>query len=680
MKRYLVIIILFISVNSVAQTEATDSIGKHLSLDEVVISASNITRVDNHLIIFPNEQQRKHTNNGYGILKKLMIPGLIVNSQSGYVEAMGMQASLYINGQECDVKEVRMIRPRDIEKIEYYDAPTGKYAKDQVAINFVLKQYKYGGYFQIEGLQNIGYTYGDYNIAGSINKGNTTYSIFAGSNYCNINGDNSWGAENYILSQGTVIRMMDSDAKYKKHNEYAQFRIQNQKGNRYFVGKVSLVNNHTPYFQNIGILDMNNVVMPFESDMKQSNLSPKLDFNGNIPLSDNENLSFGLHGKYSHNTYKRYYEELPFKSKTSESEDVGEFQLSAIYDRYGEKSSISAELYHYHNIWNAEYEGDTNLWQHLWQSESLAFISYNYRFTNNFSIRSRIGLDWLQYRLHYCDKFSQLSPRFNINAQYQFAKNMILGSFNYANSYHGMDIINNAAISVNPYMIETGKPDLEKSHDINAYIYYSSKIKKTNITAMCQYKSEHNPVMHNYNLENDKIIKSYTNKGDIQYFSIIVAASYPLCEKIIFSGDVRYNHTQVSTIQKLYNNDVTGNISMNLYAGNFSISPYVNFNKKDIDHKTLIVRKTPVNYGISCSYSNKNLFIELACVSPFTSRTVRNMLNTPYYTYNIQRNIRTESKYCSIKFSYSLDFGRKTNKVKRDIDNNVNSSLLRVTQ
>lgn len=67
MKRYLVIIILFITVNSVAQTEVADSIGKHLSLDEVVISASNITRVDNHLIIFPNEQQRKHTNNGYGI-------------------------------------------------------------------------------------------------------------------------------------------------------------------------------------------------------------------------------------------------------------------------------------------------------------------------------------------------------------------------------------------------------------------------------------------------------------------------------------------------------------------------------------------------------------------------------------------------------------------------------------
>ena len=74
MKRYIAIIVLLISIDSFAQTEVTDSIGKYLSLDEVVISASNITRVNDHLIIYPNDQQRKHTNNGYGVLKNSLIP------------------------------------------------------------------------------------------------------------------------------------------------------------------------------------------------------------------------------------------------------------------------------------------------------------------------------------------------------------------------------------------------------------------------------------------------------------------------------------------------------------------------------------------------------------------------------------------------------------------------------
>ena len=132
MKRSIFFIFIVFSVEIIAQ-EVSDSIRKTIFLDEVVVTASNITRMDDHLLIYPNKQQKGHSNNGYGVLKNLMIPGLSVNTQSHNVEMMGMQASLYINGQECDSKEIQMIRPRDIEKIEFYDAPSGKYAKDKIA-------------------------------------------------------------------------------------------------------------------------------------------------------------------------------------------------------------------------------------------------------------------------------------------------------------------------------------------------------------------------------------------------------------------------------------------------------------------------------------------------------------------------------------------------------------------
>ena len=681
MRRNISFVVLFslFAFELVAQTEVPDSIRKIVSLDELVVSAPNITRMKDHLLIYPNEQQRKHTNDGYGVLKNLMIPGLIIDIQSNKVEAMGMSASLYINGQECDPKEISMIRPRDIEKIEYYDTPTGKYAKDKIAINFVLKQYQYGGYAQFDGLQTIGHTHGDYNAAGSVSKGNTTYSLFTGANYYHVNGNWSRGTESYFFPQEAIIRENLSETNYKKHNEYVQLRIQNQNKNRYYVGKISLVNSNTPDYRNKGDLTINKTSSQFESRTKQNNLSPKLDFNGNIPLSDTENLSFGLHGKYSHNTYDRSYKELPFHSEIAESEDVGEFQFSAIYDRYWEKSSFSTELYQYYNVWNAEYTGDNPLGQHLWQSESLAFMAYNYRFTKNFSIRSRLGLDWLQYRLHGCDKFSQLSPRINLNLQYQKNAGVLLWSFNYVNANHGMDVINNAMIDVNPYMLETGNPYLEKSHDINTYMYYSTKIKKVGITAMCQYKLEHNPVMHDYELDQNKIIKTYMNKGDIHYFSMIAAATYQLCENLVFSGDIRYNHTQVNARWNRYNNDLTGNMSINWYAGDFSVSPYVNFRQKLLDHTALKVRKVPINYGLTCSYSHKDFFVELLLVSPFISRKERSLLNTPYYTYNIVSRNKIDGGYCNIKCSYTFDFGRKTKKIKKDIDSNVNSSLLRVT-
>ena len=124
--------LLIIALPTFAQSVGTDSISSTKTLDEVMVTASNINRVGNHLVIFPNSQQRKHAVNGFGVLENLHIPGLIIDMKSNNVDIMGLQATLYLNGQECDIKEIQMLRPRDIEKIEYHDAPSGKYAKDKL--------------------------------------------------------------------------------------------------------------------------------------------------------------------------------------------------------------------------------------------------------------------------------------------------------------------------------------------------------------------------------------------------------------------------------------------------------------------------------------------------------------------------------------------------------------------
>lgn len=123
MKKVIVISALCLSAvpQLMAQNIRRDSIASTKTLDEVIVSASNISRVDDHLVIFPNSQQRKHAINGFGVLENLNIPGLIIDSKSNNVDVMGLQATLYLNGQECDIKEIQMLRPCDIEKIEYYD-------------------------------------------------------------------------------------------------------------------------------------------------------------------------------------------------------------------------------------------------------------------------------------------------------------------------------------------------------------------------------------------------------------------------------------------------------------------------------------------------------------------------------------------------------------------------------
>ena len=101
---------------------------------------------------------------------------------------------------------------------------------------------------------------------------------------------------------------------------------------------------------------------------------------------------------------------------------------------------MTIEAYHYHDIWDADYSGNCDLWQHLWKGETLAFFSYNFKPTKKLNLKTRIGLDWLLYRLHGDSRFSQLSPRLNTTVQYQMKNGMLMWSLNLANSNHGMDV------------------------------------------------------------------------------------------------------------------------------------------------------------------------------------------------------------------------------------------------
>lgn len=47
---------------------------------------------------------------------------------------------------------------------------------------------------------------------------------------------------------------------------------------------------------------------------------------------------------------------------------------------------------------------------------------------------------------------------------------------------------------------------------------HSGKIKKTGLSAILQYKLEHNPVVHDYYAEDTYLVKSFTNRGNIHYY------------------------------------------------------------------------------------------------------------------------------------------------------------------
>lgn len=154
---------------------------------------------------------------------------------------------------------------------------------------------------------------------------------------------------------------------------------------------------------------------------------------------------------------------------------------------------------------------------------------------------------------------------------------------------------------------------------------HSGKIKKTGLSAILQYKLEHNPVVHDYYAEDTYLVKSFTNRGNIHYYGAILAASHTFNRAFSLSGDIRYNYTSVHSVCESGSRNLTGNLNANVYLGDFSLSPYINFRNKIVNTTSLGIEETPVNYGLECTYSKGNFFAEVNLVSPFTDRKFRKM-------------------------------------------------------
>lgn len=58
---------------------------------------------------------------------------------------------------------------------------------------------------------------------------------------------------------------------------------------------------------------------------------------------------------------------------------------------------------------------------------------------------------------------------------------------------------------------------------IQFVLYYSGKIKKTGLSAILQYKLEHNPVVHDYYVQDTYLVRSFINRGNIHYYAAILA-------------------------------------------------------------------------------------------------------------------------------------------------------------
>ena len=654
-------------------------------LDEVEVKGSSFIRKKDHLLVIPDKEQKKHAYTGYDLLYNLMIPGVNVDRRENSVSTARGAATLYINGVKSDFREVQNLRPKDIERVEYYAIPSGRYIGDMATINYITKEYKAGGYLSIDGEQNIGYLAGKYNAGAKLAHGNTNYTFFGGYNMQENDGTKREKNEIITFPNNEISRYRVNDnGKYSNNQQYAQFKISNNSQKRDLSGTFSFVRDDSPHNdrnEQLTYSDQNIQNIQSSDAINQESLRPSILFSGAFRPKENQELVLKLNGSCTQNTYNRNYKENELLSTTHADEDLYSFDTQALYNiQMKSNNTFSAQFAHYHNVTSSTYSGDYNSWQHLWMGESMLYLNYMQEFKNGLIINIYPGVSLLNYKLHEGRLKRFWTFRTNTWLMYRFNEKHWIGTgVATGNNQVSLSYLNNMDQTVDFLQIKRGNPNLDNTKSYDLFLTYDGQLSIVNLQLNLWYSNYSNNITPHYYLEDQKLISSYQSNSSYRQFKTEIQVSSRFSEKLRINTKLKYEYMTVPNQSGLTRHNYMASIDVNYFLKAFTINAYAKTPERRLDESILAFLKIPGSYGISVRYNKKNWMAEVGADNLFIKhRHYQEYANYGIYKYSQIQTSRIYQQTGYIKLAYTFDFGKKTSRESNNVDRSINSAILKV--
>lgn len=686
MKALLVIIMsLCIHVTYAQKPDTTKTFIQGKELGEVVVKSSYLTREGDHILAIPTKEQRKHAVTGYDLLSNLMIPGVSVERSTGSVTTPNGAATLYIDGREVDFREVQSLRPKDVSRVEYFDVPTGKYAKDAYAINIIMKPLNNGGYTQLDASQNVGYLYGDYNLISKFVTGTKSLNLWAG--YSLENPKSSMDEnETFIFPDYQMNRLQHyNNADNRQTEEYVQASISNR-GRKYIwmlrggmawnASKNGVNNGMTEYWKTAAAIKNGSILV---INTRNKSYRPSVYFYGLHTFSNTKSLDYVFDGYYSRNDYDRLYNDDNVSFRSLVKEDYYYIKANANYSMaFSHRNRLAFSLYEFMRISDSEYIGTSAYNQNLHSSETILFADYSQRL-GSFFFDINPGLSFLTYRLEGMKSINHLTPRLQARATYRIDKvQQLQFMFALGNTYPRINTINNVEQQIDPIIILKGNPNMDNSILLNPRLSHTLNLNKFALQTGVSYFYQNHSIISDYYIRDGHLISTF--RDDCIYhrpsadMSITYKPSGTLNMKL--SGQW-VKHLVRGGAEHRNLSAFSGTAMINYYVREFSFGASIASPARDLIDSQ-ISRKTFWRYQLSTMWNHGNWAIEANANNLFMMKNnIVDELSASYYSFKQIDQSRSYNQYANLKIVYSFDYGKKTSKSPDYKHQNSESAILK---
>lgn len=682
---FIVIMGLCVSVSYAQVPDTTKNSIQGKELKEVVVKASYLTRKDDHILAVPTKEQRKHAVTGYDLLSNLMIPGVFVDRSTGNVMTPVGAATLYIDGREVDFREIQSLRPKDIARVECFDMPTGKYAKDAYAINIVMKSLNNGGYTQLDAAQSVGYLCGDYNLISKFVTGTKSLNLWAG--YSLENPKSSMTEhEQFNFSDNKLNRQQSyNNSDNKKSEEYLQASISNR-GKRFtwmFRGGLSWsdsrndVNDGTVNYWQTGASTNSGSVLSIGS--RNKSLHPSVYYYGAHTFPNKITLDYVVDGYYSRNDYVRLYHEDGASYQSLVKEDYYYAKANANYSMsFSHRNRLSFSLFEFMRISDSEYTGTSTYNQNLRSSETILFADYSQRL-GKFFLDVNPGASYLTYRLKGMKSVNHLTPRLQARVAYKIDKTQQLQfQFALGNTFPRINTINDVEQQIDPVIILKGNPYMDNSILLSPRFNYTINVNKLALQAGASYFYQNHSIVSDYYVRDEHLVSTFRDDCVYHRSGASLSVTYKPSNSLNMKLSGLWNeHLVRGGVEHRSLSSLSGAAKINYYVGDFSFGASLATPSRNlIDCQ--IHRKTHWKYLLSAMWNHGAWAVEASANNLFLmANDVVDELSAHYYSYKQTNKNRSFNQYASLKIVYSFDYGKKTSKTPNYEHKKSESAILK---
>lgn len=251
------------------------------------------------------------------------------------------------------------------------------------------------------------------------------------------------------------------------------------------------------------------------------------------------------------------------------------------------------------------------------------------------------------------------------------------GSYNH--SIYDPSYKNDAVIRTSFFEATAGNPDLEQLNAFQNFISYNGRIGNIGISFTYDFLKYFDNTSHRYFAENDIMYNQLVNDGNFFYNRLIFGASANLLNnRLRIKGNAIFSMNRFnSTYRPARSNDWRADFSASYMFGDWQVrgNYALPFNVLGIEGTKV---HKPMQYGLSVNWQHDNWSVD-CCVENFLDRRMKTRSYADYSVYKSTSESLSDltGRNISVTLTYTLPYGKKTEKERIHTESNINSAILR---